>query len=343
MPDNPIVVEVTRGPLVESRHRGSLVIASSAGKPLLELGDVSAPVFPRSAVKALQAIPLVEDGAAAEFGFSDAEIALACSSHNGEPAHVEAAWSMLAKAGLDESFLECGPQPPRRDEDLFALHDAGRQPGRIHNNCSGKHAGMLAVARHMGVDPRGYSRADHPVQVRIRRVMEEMAGIALTADRCGIDGCSLPTWAAPLGAWARAFVTVATGSGVSPARAAALERIRAAVAAHPFMVAGTGRFCTVAMEATGPRAFVKTGAEGVFCAALPDAGLGIALKIDDGATRASEVLMAEVLLAATGLTSAARAAIEKLAFPKILNRMETAVGEVRLSAEVRARISAAMR
>lgn len=352
MPENPIVVEVTRGPLVESRHRGSLVVAAPGGKTLLELGGGSAAVFPRSAIKALQALPLVEGGAADAFGFTDAEIALACSSHNGEPAHVAAARSMLAKAGLDEGFLECGPQPPSRDEDRFALREAGLAPGRIHNNCSGKHAGMLAVARHMGVDPNGYSQAGHPVQMRVRETMEEMAGAALTADRCGIDGCSLPTWAAPLAAWAHAFATVATGQGVSgidvpEPRATALVRIRAAVAAHPFMVAGTGRFCTGAMVHTGPRAFVKTGAEGVFCAALPDAGLGVALKIDDGATRASEVLMAETLLACAGLSGEARAGIAALARPAVTNRMGLAVGEIRVPAgirdQIRDRIAAAMR
>ncbi len=343
VPANPIVVEVTRGPLVESRHRGALAIADGEGRILLSVGDTRLPVFPRSAVKALQALPLVEGGGADAFEFTPAEIALACSSHNGEPAHVETARSMLARAGLDESFLECGPQAPARDEDRFALRQAGRVPGRIHNNCSGKHAGMLALAIHMGVDPKGYSTADHPVQRRVRRAMEEMTGSALSADRCGIDGCSIPTWAAPLGAWAVAFAKVATGQGVDEKRAVALKRIREACAAHPFMVAGTGRFCTRMMERAGPQAFVKTGAEGVFCAAFPDTGLGVALKVDDGASRASEALMAAIVSDCAGLDGSRRAAVAPMAGPPVTNRMDLQVGEIRVADDILARIAAVMR
>ncbi|MEJ8571374.1 asparaginase [Microbaculum marinum] len=328
---NPVVVEVTRGPLVESFHRGRLAIFDAGDDLVFSAGDVSAPVYPRSAIKALQALPLVEDGAADAFGFSDAEIALTCSSHNGEAGHVAAARSMLAKAGVDESWLECGPQDPARDADRIALAEAGASPGPIHNNCSGKHAGMLALARHMGVDPRGYSRPDHPVQHRVRQTMSEMAGVDLTADLCGIDGCSLPTWAAPLTAWARAFALLATGGRLAENRRTALERIRAACGAHPFMVAGTGRFCTLVMERAGSAAFVKTGAEGVFCAAFPGTGLGIALKIDDGATRASEVLMAEVILRGAGLPAEAAARIAGLARPSVLNRIGARVGEIRVA------------
>lgn len=343
MSASPVVVEVTRGPLVESHHRGALAIADARGRIVFALGDTNSPVYPRSAVKALQALPLVEDGGADAFGFTPAEIALACSSHNGEPAHVEAARSMLAKAGRDESDLECGPQPPARDEDRCALRQAGRVPGRIHNNCSGKHAGMLALAVHMGVDPKGYSTADHPVQRRVRQAMQDMTGAALSADRCGIDGCSIPTWAAPLDAWAVAFARVATGEGVGEGRAAALKRIREACLAHPFMVAGSGRFCTQLMERAGPQAFVKTGAEGVFCAAFPETGLGVALKIDDGASRASEALMAATVLACAGLNDSQKAAVVPMANPPVVNRMDLRVGEIRVAADIRDRIAAAMR
>jgi L-asparaginase II len=343
MTANPILVEVTRSPLVESRHRGALCVCGDDGRPIVSVGDVAAPVYPRSAVKGMQALAFVEAGAADAFLFSQAEIALACSSHTGEPAHVEAARAMLSKAGLDESFLECGPQPPAREEDRLALARAGAAPGAIHNNCSGKHAGMLALARHMGVEPRGYSRPGHPVQQRVRQVMEQMTGVELTCDACGVDGCSVPTWAAPLSAWARAFATLATGQAVPDIRAAALGRIRSAAASHPFMIAGTGRFCTRVMEAAGNRAFVKTGAEGVFCAALPRPGFGVALKIDDGAARASEALMAAVLVACADLTKDAHARIGAMARPPVVNRNARAVGEIRVAAEVREAIAAAMR
>jgi len=340
---NPVVVEVTRGPLVESRHRGSLAITDREGQVILAIGDTSGPVYPRSAIKALQALPLVEDGAADAFGFTDAEIALACSSHNAEPAQVEAARSMLAKAGLNESYLECGPQPPALDRDRFVLREAGLAPGRIHNNCSGKHAGMLALSVHMGVDPRGYSSFGHPVQQRVKQVMADMADVTLSMDLCGVDGCSLPTWAAPLEAWARAFVKVATGVGVDTPRAEALRRIRVAAATHPFMVAGTGRFCTIMMKRVGPLAFVKTGAEGVFCAAFPETGLGLALKIDDGAHRGSETLMAVATAECAGLDDDQRETIADLVAPHVKNRREEVVGEIRVPAEIRDRIAAAMR
>ncbi len=332
MTANPIVVEVTRGPLVESRHRGALAIAGADGRIVLSLGDTKAPVFPRSAVKLLQALPLVESGAARAFAFTDAEIALACSSHNGEPVHVETARSMLAKAGLNEDYLECGPQPPARDEDRFALREAGIAPGRIHNNCSGKHAGMLAVACFMGVDPRGYSGANHPVQQRVRQVMEEITGVPLTAERCGIDGCSIPTWAAPLDSWAIAFAKVASGRGVDAGRAEALAHLRSAATNHPFMVAGTGRFCTILMDRLGASAFVKTGAEGVYCAALPETGLGIALKIDDGGARAAECLMAAATALHAGLSEAQQVSLSDLVALPVKNRVGITVGGIRVAA-----------
>lgn len=333
---DPVVVEVTRGALVESRHRGALAIVDRGGSTAIAIGDVSAPVFPRSAIKLMQALPLVESGAAERFDLSDAEIALTVSSHNGEPEHVAAARSILAKAGLSEAALECGPQWPARDEDRCALLARGEPARRIHNNCSGKHAGMLAAAVHLGLDPRGYVRRDHPLQTRIRQTMAEMTGAALTEHHCGIDGCSVPTWAAPLEAWARAFARVATGEGLPEARQRAVGWIRRAVAAHPFMVAGSGRFCTRVMEATGPAAFVKTGAEGVFCAALPEQGHGIALKIDDGASRASETLMAATLARFAGLDERARVVIDQLARPAVSDRNGTRVGETRVTEIVRA-------
>ena len=331
---NPIVVEVTRGPLVESFHRGSIAVVDAGGTMVLEAGDVDAPVYPRSAVKALQAIALVESGAADAYGFTDEELSLACSSHNGEAAHVETARGMLEKAGLDEAFLECGPQPPRREPDLVALRSHGGMPTRLHNNCSGKHSGMLALAQHVGASPKGYGGRDHAVQRAVRAVMEEMAGTRLSEHECGIDGCSIPSWAMPLSAMAAAFARFGSGEGLAPGRSAACRRLREAVAAHPFMVAGTGRFCTELMEAVGPAAFVKTGAEGVFCAAFPERGLGLALKIDDGAMRASEVLMAAVVAKLCGLDDMAGATVGRLKNPRLKNWAGTEVGEIRVAGDI---------
>ncbi len=295
--DNPILAEIVRGTLVESRHTGAIAIADADGRLLLALGDVERPVFPRSAVKALQAIPLVESGAADAFGLGEDELAVACASHSGDHVQVEAVRSLLAKAGLDESHLACGAHWPVSETAMRELMRAGRRPQAIHNNCSGKHAGMLAAAVHLGFDPRFYERPDHEMQVLIARLISETCGVALDLGGVGIDGCSVPTWPLPLKALARGFARLGTGQGLPPERARAAERLRQACFKFPVLVAGEGRFDTMAMRALAPNLFVKGGAEGMHCAALPRLGLGIALKIDDGAKRADERVLAELLAA----------------------------------------------
>jgi len=328
---NPVLVEVTRGPITESRHRGAIAVVDAAGSPVLAIGDVAAPVYPRSAVKALQALPLVESGAAAAFRLSDAELALACSSHDAEPMHVEAARRMLAKAGLDERALECGAQWPRPEAGWAAMARAGARPGPIHNNCSGKHAGMLAVGRHLGVATTGYSAAGHAVQRLVRTAVEEMTGEVLDHAPCGIDGCSIPTYAVPLAALAGAFARFAAPEREPAVRAAAIRRLTAACFAHPEMVAGSGRYCTEVLRVLTGLGFVKTGAEGVACAALPTLGLGVALKCDDGAGRASEAMMSAVLLALLGpvLDQARAGAVRAAGFPTLRNWRGQEVGTVR--------------
>ena len=203
--DNPVLVEVTRGALTESLHRGVIAVADADGRCLLALGHVEHPVFPRSAVKALQAIPLIESGAADAFGLGDEELAIACASHSGEAVHVKAVRSLLSKAGVDETLLACGAHWPLSEGAARDLLSAGRGPRPIHNNCSGKHAGMLATAIHLGLRPQGYERPDHPVQIEIARVISELCEVGLSADQMGIDGCSVPTFALPLEALAKGF------------------------------------------------------------------------------------------------------------------------------------------
>jgi L-asparaginase II len=294
---NPILVEVIRGSLVESRHAGAIAIADADGELVLALGDVDRPVFPRSSVKALQAIPLVESGAADAFRLGDEELAVACASHSGDKAHVDTVRSLLAKAGFDESYLACGAHWPVSDRAMRELMRAGRKPQAIHNNCSGKHASMLAVCVQLGLDPRGYERPDHELQIMIAGIISETCAIALDPGGMGIDGCSVPTWSLPLAALARGFARLGTGRGLAPARADAAARLRRACFKFPILVAGEGRFDTMAMRALAPDLFVKGGAEGVHCAALPGLGLGIALKVDDGAKRGTERALAEVLAA----------------------------------------------
>ncbi len=323
---NPVLVEATRGPMVESRHRGAVAVCDADGGQVFAAGDIDAPVYPRSAVKAIQALPLVESGAADRFGFGDREIALAQSSHSGEPGHVETALAMLAAAGLSAADLECGPQWPSRRIAGNALVAAGAEPGPEHNNCSGKHTGFLCFAVHSGFETGGYVEPDHPAQKAVRAALEDLTGAAHAADHCGRDGCSIPTYAVPLKVLASGFARFGTGAGLAPERAAAAGRIFDAAVAEPWHVAGTGRFCTAVMQALGDLALVKTGAEGVFCGAIPSLGLGIALKCDDGAARGSEAMMAEVL---TRLLPDRADALEQRRIVAVKSRRGRPVGEVR--------------
>lgn len=339
---NPVCVEVTRGKLVESFHRGAVAIANDKGETVCALGDTSARVFPRSAIKALQAIPLVESGAAEALDFDDAELALACASHSGETVHVNAARVMLIKAGLSEEDLECGSHWPRRMEDIAELVRADEQPRQLHNNCSGKHAGFLGLAKVLGVPTKGYVLPEHPVQQEIKAVLEELTGDTLTADICGTDGCSIPTYASPLEGFARAFARFGTGEGMAPDRAQAVEQIYEACVNEPFMVAGSERFCTDVMHAFKGRVFVKTGAEGVFCGCVPELGLGIALKCDDGATRASEAMMAVVLEQLLDLNEDEAKVLDRFANPPVLTRREVQAGEVRPTTDFLSSLKAAL-
>lgn len=330
--ENPVLAEVTRGSLVESRHRGAVIVVDADGAVVFSAGDVERPVFPRSAVKALQALPLMESGAADRFGLSEAEIALAVSSHSGEPAHAETSLAMLRKAGRDASCLECGAHWPMGEAAARALAKSGAEPTALNNNCSGKHAGFVCLACELEVDPKGYIGADHVVQREVRAALEGVTGAAHLPERSGIDGCSIPTYAVPLKALALGFARFGTGRGLAPKRANAAVRIRKAAAAHPFMVAGTGRFDTRVMELLGERAFIKTGAEGVYCGALPELGYGIALKCDDGTGRAAEVAMAALLARFLPMDEARAAAFAPLRETVLTNWNGIEVGRVRAPA-----------
>ncbi|TYC52279.1 asparaginase [Rhodobacterales bacterium] len=340
--DNPILVDVTRGNVIESRHRGSLVIVDAAGKRVCGIGDIEARVFPRSAIKALQALPLVESGAAEALDYTDAELALACASHNGEEVHANSARVMLMKAGLGEDALECGPQWPKRMEDAAKLILQDETPCGLHNNCSGKHAGFLGLAKVMGVETRGYVEPDHPVQREVRNVMEQLTGDTLSEDVCGTDGCSIPTYASPLASFARAFAAFSTGEGLEPLRAEAAQQLYDACINEPYMVAGADRFCTQVMETFRGRVFVKTGAEGVFCAAVPELGYGIALKCDDGATRASEVMMATVLETLLDLGEEEAVLLDSLVNPPVLTRRGVQAGHIKPRKELLSALKAAV-
>jgi L-asparaginase II len=324
--ENPVLVEVMRGALVESRHRGAVSVMDAGGAaPVLSIGDTTTPIYPRSAVKAIQALVLVESGAADRYRFGEEELALACASHAGEPGHVAGVERMLARAGLDVGALQCGTHWPTHRPSADALVRAGLSPSPLHHNCSGKHAGFLCAACVMGSDRRTYTAPQHGVQREVRAALEALSGTKIEDQHVGIDGCSVPTFAMPLVGLAHAFAVFASGKGLPPVRAAACRRLRVACAAKPWFVAGTGLFATEVMSHFGARIFVKGGAEGVYCAGLPEHGLGIAVKCDDGAGRAAEVIMAGILSRLIGDDPL----LARYARPPVRNWRSTLVGEMR--------------
>lgn len=321
---NPILVEVTRGPLVESIHRGAIAIADASGALRFALGDIESPIYPRSSLKPVQALPLVESGAADAFGLGDEEIALACASHSGEPMHTTRVTAWLARIGCSERDLACGAHPPRDEPTWEAMIRAGERPTRLHNNCSGKHAGFLTVARHWNIATEGYEHIDHPVQQAVATTLSELSGVSDLP--WGVDGCAAPNFALPLSAFARALAKFADPSSLASPRKEAATRIVNAMMAHPELVSGTGRACAILMRACNGVA-VKTGAEGFYAAIIPELGLGISLKIDDGAGRAAETTIA-ALLDKLGVLSDDKRAREILRAPITSTRGEI-VGERR--------------
>ena len=340
---NPILATAKRGGVLESAYRGAIAVRDAEGRVVASIGDVLRPIFPRSAVKALQAIPFVESGAAERFELDDEELAVICASHSGEPRHVAVVEGLLGKIGLDAGALECGTHWPYREPVQRGMAAAGVVPTPLHNNCSGKHAGFLGLAACLcgGVDLRqyaqGYVAPRHPVMRAVTAALQATTGYDLEQATRGIDGCSIPTYAIPLHHLAQAFARFGTGTQPrGPEFAGAAGKLRAAVAREPFMVGGTGRFDTKVMEHFGERVFCKVGAEGVFCAALPERGLGIALKMDDGNSKAAEAVLAATLQALLGDADAAGAELlGGLAEQRLRNWNGIEVGMVEASGQLR--------
>lgn len=314
-------IEVTRGGRVESRHRIDVAVCTSAGELVDSFGDPDRPTQPRSASKPIQALPLVTSGAAAAFDLSQVELALACASHSSEPGHVGAVLQLLDRVGSGAHELECGAHRPGNQAAADALIRDGVEPGREHNNCSGKHSGFLTTAHHLGEDPTGYLSPSHPVQRRVTAAMEMMCGLSLDGQEPGIDGCGIPVWTVPLRGlatgWARLADPAATSDDVGAAGTTLLD----AMTAEPWFVAGTDRSCTRIMKERGPRVAVKTGAEGVYCGVDRADGIGIALKCDDGAGRGAELAIEAVLRRVLGEPAPAPTPVH--------NAAGTIVGEIR--------------
>ena len=257
MQNNPILIEITRGDAAESRHRGAFMVANDQNELVASGGDIDHPIYPRSAVKPLQALPLIESGAADRWRLSDCELALACASHNAEPRHTDSVLAWLKKVGLSERDLACGPQAPISEAARDQLLLQNICPGRVHHNCSGKHAGFLSTAAHLGEPAVGYLELEHPVQQRVKKVLAEITDNALDEATVGVDGCGAPVFGMSLRGLALAMARYGTGTGLSRPRAQAATRFYRAMVREPWMVAGTDRWCTLAMQITGERLAVK--------------------------------------------------------------------------------------
>lgn len=287
------MTELWRGGMLESTHSGHAVICDPQGAIVQSWGDPAAIIFPRSSCKMIQALPLLESGAAEEHGLTDRQVALACASHQGAAIHTDAVTRWLADLGLSDDDLRCGAHEPYDTDERNRLIRAGETPCQCHNNCSGKHAGFLTLNRRLK-GAAEYVDPDHPVQLAVKQAFEETTGE--TSPGYGIDGCSAPNYATSVHGLARAMARFAAATGGGDARDRAMHRLTRAMGQFPEMVAGEGRACTELMRAMGGRVAIKTGAEAVFVAIIPEKRMGIALKITDGGTRGAEGAIAALLV-----------------------------------------------
>ena len=302
------LVEIWRGPLAESVHIGHAVICGPGGVIHEAWGDPETPVLPRSSAKMIQALPLVESGAAVAHGLRPEQLALACASHSGAETHTSRVTAWMTDLALTDDDFRCGAHLPNGEAEREAMLRANGTPCQVHNNCSGKHAGFLTLARHLGAGPE-YVEIDHPVQQACLAAFNEVTGE--TSPGYGIDGCSAPNHVSTLHGMARAMAAFASAAGGSDARQTAMVSLREAMMAHPDLVAGEARACTELMRACTEPVALKTGAEGFYIAIIPGKQIGIALKITDGATRASECAIA-ALLVRLGVLEAGHPATRKV-------------------------------
>jgi len=294
---NPILVEVRRGGVLESFHRGVICVVNSEGKVIYSRGDIEQISFPRSAMKLFQHIPLVQSGIHTELQLSKEEIAIMCGSHNGEDQHKKVVYSILNKIGLDEDYLKCGEQKPTLKYDYEELIKSGKTPSAVHNNCSGKHAGFLALCKKKGYKLDTYLNLNHQLQKEIKSTVSAYYEVAENKLIPGIDGCSAPTFAMPVKNMAIAFKNLThPNHRISESQFNASQIILDAIKLHPEMIAGTNRYCTDLIKVTKGRVLGKTGADGIYSLVIPSEGIGIAVKIDDGKMGPQYQVVQEVLL-----------------------------------------------
>jgi L-asparaginase II len=320
-----LLAERLRGGQVESIHFGHLVVVTPRGEVILELGDAQTSVFARSTLKPVQGLPLLMSGAADAWGLGSAAIAIAMGSHAGSARHLKEVEALLKCCGLGPEALQCGAHAPYDELSAQALTRAGLAPSALHNNCSGKHAAMLAVARHQGLDLQGYKAVEHPVQQAILAAVSALGDIPQTSLSHGIDGCGVPTWRLPLVSLAKIFARFGNPAEAPQEFSRALARQRNAFLAHPFLISGGDRLDTVLMEAAPRQLIAKIGGEGVHAGAIPALGLGWALKIADGNKRAIGPVLNR-LLAKLGVSLLPSDALAAHLTPSILNRSGEEVG-----------------
>ena len=328
---NPILVEVIRNTVVESKHSGSAVVVNTDGEIVYAIGDYERHIYPRSAIKPLQAIPLLESGAAEHFDLSEKEIALACASHNSEDIHVNAVQQWLNKLELDVNNLECGAALPSYQAAAHKMIANGEKASRAHHNCSGKHCGMLTLASHLLPKVKGYSAHSHIVQQIWMNTLSELIDEDVSKMHWEQDGCGLPAIYMPMLKLAQAFSRFATPETQPGARGSSMIKILSSLAQHPEMIAGSERCCTSVIKETKGKVIVKTGAEAVFAGVIPHLKLGFALKIDDGATRASEVALGALLTKISAINDQEKQNLDKFFEPKIVNSLNHQTGIIRPS------------
>ncbi|MHC2182062.1 L-asparaginase II [Paenibacillus sp. PvR052] len=327
--DKGTLVEVTRGDVTESVHRGHIAAVDFKGKLIAYVGNPKHYGYMRSTAKLLQVIPLLETRGDEQFGLTDAETALCCASHGGEPEHASTALSILNKLELGESALECGRQEPLYKPAADALKQEGLTPSQLHNNCSGKHAGMLALAKAMNVSIKQYTCLAHPVQQKMLHTVANMCGVPAESIKLGIDGCGVPVFAVPLASLAYAYARLGSPEELSPERAAACRKIIEVICKYPYYVAGTNRFDTRLAEVTQGRIIGKMGAEGVYALTVPNRGIGLSVKIEDGAERALYPAAAEALIQLGAVTRKEADQLAEFHHPRVTNRRGENVGVIR--------------
>jgi L-asparaginase II len=289
------LVEVHRGGRVECIHFGHIAVCDTAGRVVQSHGDPNLPTYFRSSAKPLQALSVLELGAADRFGFDEAELALICASHGAQAVHVATARSILSKSGLTADLLQCGPHDPLHEPSAAELHSSGQRPDRIHNNCSGKHAGMLAACRVAGWPLATYLQPDHPLQQKNAGMVASFAGLSPGELPVAIDGCGVPTFYTPLAGMATAFARLANPGTRPDGSEAHASRVVEAMCNHPVQVAHEGQFDTLLLQHLGKHLVCKRGAEGLLCIGLRARGLGIAIKISDGSARPMPAVVLRLL------------------------------------------------